>query len=273
MNPISEQEKKSYVEGLKVTQSQRERAFTVDQGKDRQEWLGWRGIGPHPETQQPQPLARLPASLWHLALSSEQKDWASLIRQLGWPRDLSQSNDQFLVSLLHYGSTMEGVPWLHTKIFLTRWLKSRGYVQIIFLSPGTLIGPDERFFLNASTDGLCVALHLDGHLYVCNIEIKCPQKPYEETPDKYQTQFQGSSEFLCCPEAWFVMYLPQRTVFRRYLRQSDHFERHVFPRLRHFFFNLFLPRAVLRDRGEISEDQIELPHDFPFPFPEFAPPV
>lgn len=98
-------------------------------------------------------------------------------------------------------------------------------------------------------------------------EIKCPatQKLYSQSPkhakygfpEYYYDQIQGIMAINSWPWCDTVVYTPYQTEVIRFDASPEYWEKELFPALKDFYFNDFLPRLNLRVQGKLGPGQID----------------
>jgi hypothetical protein len=99
-------------------------------------------------------------------------------------------------------------------------------------------------------------------------EIKCPAAKvkmfYSENPKHaiygfpvyYFDQIQGAMAINSWPWCDVVVYNPTRTQVTRFYRDQVYWEKTLFPKLHHFYFNLFLPLVQRRINNTLQHHSI-----------------
>ena len=110
-----------------------------------------------------------------------------------------------------------------------------------------------------SVDGL---VHIDDKVQL--LEIKCPYRKrfYPGIPHYYADQIQGIMGFLDIMGSgvdWadFVVYTPAATRVERYAFQKEYFYEELLPAMLDWYRNVFLPVALMYERGELKTGFIE----------------
>ena len=115
----------------------------------------------------------------------------------------------------------------------------------------TLMGLESTTF--SETDGpmtvSAVSWPNQAHRFL--LEIKCPfrKRLYSSIPDYYFAQIQGSMQILDLPYCHFYVWTPYGSSLECFPRNDQYWTEFLFPRLRLFYFNRFLPLAFLQQRG------------------------
>lgn len=124
-----------------------------------------------------------------------------------------------------------------------------------FSYPGLVVSIEQPW-LGASPDG-CVHLR-NGTIK--GLEIKCPFKKelYPYCPAYYFAQIMGTAGLLGLKAYFFVVWTPETTQIEEYAFHKDYFLKMMMPTMQKFYFESYLPRAILKDKGLLKEGQVEV---------------
>lgn len=150
-----------------------------------------------------------------------------------------------------YGAKYEDVA---AKAYI-KFMKSRlGPLETFGVSFPNLIVSLKYPWAGVSPDGFVYDRGVKGGL-----EIKCPFKQtlYPYIPSMYYDQIQGTMGFLGLKFWDFVVWTPERTQIRRYKFDEAYWNTQLFPKLEKFYMTEYLPRAVLKQRGELQHGEID----------------
>lgn len=101
-------------------------------------------------------------------------------------------------------------------------------------------------------------------------EIKCPaakvkvfysEKPEHATygfPVFYFDQIQGAMAINSWPWCDVVIFTPERTQVTRFLRDEQYWSRELFPKLKTFYFQMFLPALGHRVAGRLAYGDVDM---------------
>lgn len=130
--------------------------------------------------------------------------------------------------------------------------------------------PTYEGWCGVSPDGIAKIVGADGKTVVAErlIEIKCPfysQRNFYSDRAKYAKlgiaeyyydQIQAIMGLVELSRTDFVVHLPDRTQILGYTYNSEYFE-DLFAKMRDFWFNRYLPVAVMRARGMLRRGMLE----------------
>lgn len=128
-----------------------------------------------------------------------------------------------------------------------------------FHYPGLVVCPDLPCF-GVSPDGL-VVLEEKGTTTVRGLEIKCPYRKrlYGNIPPQYYAQIQGTAGLMNLHEGYyFVTWTPSEMSVDRYAFDATYFHSFLRPALERFYFERYLPRALLLAAGRLPPGQTDL---------------
>ncbi len=116
---------------------------------------------------------------------------------------------------------------------------------------GLEISPkDPRF--GASFDGLVEENGVKGLL-----EIKCRYRGKEAVlHDSERDQIQGTMGLFGLPWTDFVVYLGKEMVITRYAFDEDYFEKSLYPTLKKFYKEEYLPRRLKKEKNQLKFGEI-----------------
>ena len=118
-------------------------------------------------------------------------------------------------------------------------------------------------WLGCSPDGIVSETKADGSVTKTLLEIKCPwsRRRYypSEVPAYYVPQIQGLMHLLGLSCCYFYVFLPESAGGSRctpVLYDSQYCEEFLMPRLREFYFGLYVPCAILYEEGMFTRKPI-----------------
>jgi putative phage-type endonuclease len=158
-----------------------------------------------------------------------------------------------------YGNKFESVCAKLYENFANVGAQSAGSLMEHFY-PGLIICQNEPW-LAVSPDGLpCKKAHDNSSQTRYLLEIKCPftKKLYPHIPHYYFDQIQGIMAILKLPFCDFVVWTPEVTQVRRYNFDPSYWKEVLYPRLRTFYFQEYLPRLILKEEGLLREGELEI---------------
>jgi hypothetical protein len=137
---------------------------------------------------------------------------------------------------------------------------------------GLIVNP-EMPWMGVSPDGIVFTRSESAAAMVGVLEIKCPkaEKVYEKQPQysvskypgipagippQYYCQIVGIMANLKLSWADFVVWTPTEMTITRYQFDSEFWEKTLFPKLEHFYFNLYLPALDLKKQGKLQPNEI-----------------
>lgn len=233
-SPEMEEKKRIYLEQLKVTPEEVQRIMNIEQRSE--EWLQAR-------------KGRMTASNYGAAANHNKYcSPRTLLKQLLWKSFTGNAATE-------YGTKNEPVASDVYERFMRKYLDSNGKSDVSFkVSYPGLIICEKHPWIACSPDGL----PLEGSLRFL-LEIKCPfrGKIYPHIPHYYFDQIQGIMGLLQLPFCDFVVWTPTQTSIRRYAFDKKYWCKVLFPRLKTFYMDEYLPRLLLKEEGVLKEDELE----------------
>jgi hypothetical protein len=246
-NAVSDEERAAFLRALAMTPEQIEEAERTPQRTPA--WFAFR-------------RDRLSASLFGSAAGHNAKNETpeSVLRKMLWSQPFSNPATE-------YGTALEAAAFQAVEAGVAHDLQQRGFGAVWFEETGTRVCA-EHPWMCASADGLIRAVgrrrpeggppeSLRGVL-----ELKAPYYKkafYEPTPHYYYDQFSGQAHIHGVEFIVFGVYTPEAVQINYFRLDRDYWESELFPALRAFYMDKYLPRAILRDRGRIEYPNID-PH-------------
>lgn len=243
---VTEEDKNLFVSRLVVTDEEKESAQNIQQRTG--DWHGYRaksvpGIK--------YPIKRLTSSNFGAAAGHNiKKTKLELLADMLW--DLFKGNEA-----TEYGTIMESTSFRIVEAITINRLEAEGYDQVWIEETGITLSK-EHPWLAGSGDGIIYAVK-DGQIKKGNLELKCPWKKefYPFTPDAHYDQFQGvawlqNSEFII-----YANYTPTSSQIDYYKPSKEHWDE-LFPLLKNFYWNDYLPKAILKERGLLKHGNIDI---------------
>ncbi len=257
MYTITKEDRRRYLDSLRMTDELYKEAQAVAQRSDRWHWFraGGPGLATTHDGRPCEPrlvLTRMTASLFGAAAGhNDYKKEGELLRDMLWPS--FQGNDA-----TEYGTTMESTAFEMTQVHAIQEYRAAGYDDVWIEETGICVSRQHPW-LAASSDGLLYATKRDGCVSG-TIEIKCPyaRQFYPKTPAYYYDQFQGTAAVLGVRLIHFVIYTPERTQINRYEWDETYWNKTLLPTLRSFYMRQYLPRAIYKDRGQLRPGEIDV---------------
>lgn len=186
------------------------------------------------------------------------------LKSMLWPETITKC------SAMVYGSRMERSGVTMAEILIVYHLRQCGYAKVWVEQTGTCIWK-EHPWLAASSDGLIFATGADASTCVKptlfgTLENKAPAglQFYDEVPQHYYDQFQGTCKILGAEFAVFSQYVPIGTRIQWFYPDPDYWMKEVFPLLETFYMEVYLPRAILKERGRIAVGDVDPVMDIPY---------
>jgi putative phage-type endonuclease len=230
--PVMERKKAEYLARMVVTDAEVKHIMNVEQRTD--EWFKAR-------------YARMTGSVYgaaagHNKYSSPKK----LLKELLWKS--FQGN-----AATAHGTKYEPV----AADLYEKFTRHHSGLKCSFYYPGLVICKDQPW-IAGSPDGL----PLIGTLRIL-LEIKCPfyKKSYPFIPHYYFDQIQGIMGLLQLPYCDFFTWTDQRVQLRRFKFDSGYWLKVLFPRLKAFYMDRYLPRLILKEEGFLKKGEVELVSD------------
>jgi putative phage-type endonuclease len=127
-----------------------------------------------------------------------------------------------------------------------------------FLYPGLIICESQPW-IGVSADGIVEQTHrISRKKTRFLLEIKCPyyKKSYDYIPHYYYDQIQGVMAVLGLPFCDFVVWNKEETQIRRFKFEKTYWENELYPALRDFYMNQYLPRLILKQLNKLEKGQI-----------------
>lgn len=240
---ITDDDRLAFLSSLAVSPEQAARINAYEQRSP--EWLAAR-------------VNRLSGSRFGAAAGfSEYDTVGDVLRDMLWPRKIEGE-------ALEYGTTMESTAFRVVAERVGHHMRTTlGYASCWIEETGTFICL-EHPWLSVSSDGLLFATAgpamPDRPALRGTIELKArPAKDfYSKVPPHYYAQFMGAAALLGVEFVVFGVYQPEATQINYYTFDRDYWTRTLFPRLRRFYMDCFLDRAILKARGLIAPGQIDV---------------
>ena len=240
-NTEMEKKKQDFLEKLKIEQDMVIKVMNIPQGTP--EWLQWR-------------LCRMTASNYGaVAGHNPYKSPKQLLGDLLW--NTFKGNNA-----TKWGSEHESDAAKIYEKFISGYHEKEGTME--FFYPGLIISQNQPW-LAVSPDGLPAlqkynkTTDTNSLLLRFLLEIKCPfsKKLYPHIPHYYFDQIQGIMGILNLPFCDFVVWTPEKSQVRRYNFDSSYWVQVLFPKLRKFFMDEYLPRLILKEEGQLLEGEID----------------
>lgn len=185
---------------------------------------------------------------------NQYKSSTELLKDMLWGSNFSNVATE-------YGNIMEDTGLGFLQIVLRSHFEELGYTKVWIENTGTWIWK-EHPWLSASSDGLVFAIDETGQRppLFGTAENKAPfgLQFYHGVPHHYYDQFQGTAIILNAEFIVFNVYTPSATQMNWYDVDTNYWMTQVFPRLKDFYMNAYLPRAILKERGILQEGQIDI---------------
>jgi len=261
---VTEQDKRTFLAALAVTPDDVARADAVQQRDPA--WFELRAN-------------RLSASNFGAVAGQHEhgKGAGSVLREMLWPKRFSSDATE-------YGTVMEATAYRLGEVAVRDTLLRYGFEQVWFENTGTRVWA-EHPWLCASADALVHAVGripdalapksgMDAHEGAAHAqspaplpsdvhgvcEFKCPYSKkafYPLTPREYYAQFQGQAAIHGLEFIVFLVYTPEASQINYYRRDPVYWD-DLFGKLRRFYMEDYLPRAILKQRGLLTDGQIDL---------------
>jgi putative phage-type endonuclease len=241
-SPEMEEKKKKYLKNMEVT---KEDVITVMNIPQRTpEWIKWRSC-------------RMTASNYGSATGHNPKNKPrALLDNLLWGTFKGNMATE-------YGTKNEPVAVKVYEQFMEKYIAQQNpQDKISFFYPGLIIC-QKHPWLAVSPDGLpCLRMNSPNSnpkTIRFLLEIKCPfyKKLYPHIPHYYYDQIQGIMAILQLPYCDFVVWTPEKTQIRRYNFDLSYWEKVLFPRLKQFYMDEYLPRLILKEEGKLKSGELE----------------
>jgi hypothetical protein len=239
---VTDAEKAAFVDKMRVTDEDIVRILNVPQRT--QEWLDARDgratgsnfgsmHGTHPYSS-PKNLVR--EMLWKKFKGNAATEWGSKMEE---------------VALAAYVREMRA---RHGILDLAGFESAAASGKTFWVETPGLVVNKEHPWLGTSPDGIVHDDHVVGLL-----EIKCPfaKKVYPKMPPYYLDQVQGIMGLMKLPWCDFVVWTPTEMQITRIPFDEHYWTTDLFPALRAFYFDLYLPMRIRRDRGLLAPGRIE----------------
>jgi hypothetical protein len=252
---VSKNDKAQFIKKLQVTDEEILEIMNLDQRSPK--WKHYR-------------RGRLTASNFGKAAGHDADNGNTrekLLKEMLWPKEFT--NDA-----MEHGTRNEATAFSDAYITLHDKYKSQGASCIVF-EPIGLVIDKEHPYLGASADGMIKVFWPDGSYIVGNAEIKCPyykKEFYPITPHPYYDQFQGQSA-ICGKQLFdkdphinmckgrvieFIMWFPHKHCIRTYEPDVNYWNTELLPKLQQFYFDMYIPAAILKERGHIQPGEIAI---------------
>lgn len=160
-----------------------------------------------------------------------------------------------------WGTYVEPLTEILTRLFIKikKMKKDKNVVGIDFWEDGFRIS-EEHPWLGVSSDGHYYILNINGQGERGTIELKAPGRNnsfYEECPHQYYDQFQTASYILKTDEIQFVCFTPSKIQFNYYKFNSNYWFGEIMPTIKRFYFEEYITRLFMKDKGLIIDHQID----------------
>lgn len=132
--------------------------------------------------------------------------------------------------------------------------RSNEFADVNIRESGLYINPSVPW-LGCSPDGVITATRPDGSTFEYLLEIKCPFKKRFYTPPVpayYNCQIQGLMALMNLDFCDFVVWVPGRMQVTRVMASPTFWNEFMLPRLRGFYFDMYLPAYVAKCNGELE---------------------
>ena len=133
-------------------------------------------------------------------------------------------------------------------------------VSIEVEETGLIINP-ERPWMGNSPDGIITLTYKSGRCEKGLLEIKCPFKKQfylpNPVPTYYNAQIQGTMGNLNLNWCDFVVWTPTGTQVTRVLFDREFWDTQLYPRVRDFYFNMYVPLAIKKENGLLPAGYID----------------
>lgn len=137
------------------------------------------------------------------------------------------------------------------------------YTSIEVEETGLYINPDHAW-LGSSPDGVVHVTTKDGDKHKFLLEIKCPYKKsfYSPcVPPHYNCQIQGMMANMKLPYCDFVVWIPGDMQINRVDFDPEFWDTTLFPGLKTFYWDRYLPALVAKANGQLEEGDTEITWD------------
>ena len=133
-------------------------------------------------------------------------------------------------------------------------------VSIEVEETGLIINP-ERPWMGNSPDGIITLTYKSGRCEKGLLEIKCPFKKQfylpNPVPTYYNAQIQGTMGNLNLNWCDFVVWTPTGTQVTRVLFDKEFWDTQLYPRVKDFYFNMYVPLAIKKENGLLPAGYID----------------
>jgi putative phage-type endonuclease len=225
---ITTEDVEAFFKVLTVTPEEQREIYSADQRSEK--WFSSRG-------------RRLTASNFGSVCGQNPFSSANrVLKDMLWPR-------KFTCEAVRWGQDNEP---LAAKVFET-FIRAQDPDVHKITFPGLVVSVEKPWF-GASPDG-CVHMR-NGKLR--GLEIKCPfrKEIYPYCPAYYYAQMMGTAGLLGLQSYYFVVWTPDKTLVEEYEFHRDYFTNVMIPTMEKFYFERYLPLAILKDKNLLPEDSI-----------------
>jgi putative phage-type endonuclease len=133
-------------------------------------------------------------------------------------------------------------------------------VSIAVEETGLIINP-ARPWMGNSPDGIITLTYKSGRCEKGLLEIKCPFKKQfyqpNAVPAYYNAQIQGTMGNLNLNWCDFVVWTPTGTQVTRVLFDAEFWDTQLYPRVKDFYFNMYVPLAIKKENGLLPAGYID----------------
>lgn len=226
---ITNEDVLTFLQTISVTPEEQREIMKAEQGSEK--WLNSRG-------------KRLTASNFGAVCGQNPYSSANrVLKDMLWPRF-------FTCEAVRWGQSHEKIA---AKLF-EEYIRAKDPEIVAITYPGLVVS-QEKFWFGASPDGI---VHLrNGKMK--GLEIKCPAKKelYPYCPAYYFAQIQGTAGFLGFSSYYFVVWTPEVMQIEEYSFERDYFHHVMIPTMEQFYFDRYLPLAILKEKQLLPIDSIK----------------
>jgi hypothetical protein len=185
-----------------------------------------------------------------------------LLKDMLWPSFQGNRNTE-------YGTIMEDTGVKIAEMQIKHHLRAE-YGEVWIEQTGTRIWK-EHPWLSASSDGLIFAAGgpPDRPAIYGTLEHKCPSNKqyYRQTPQYHYDQFTGAAVILGVDFIVYSVYTPLASQINYFQKDMDYWDNVLFPELKKFYFEQYIPRAILKERNRLKPGEIDLVAVIHLPLP------
>jgi hypothetical protein len=185
-------------------------------------------------------------------------EWQKLLLLMLWP-DEYEKRHPIPPEFGDWGTDLEPGATETCLVALRLVLAEQGYDNVWIEEVNLHVDP-ERQYLGVSSDGLIYATGPGLPLWRATLEIKCPwtQQVYAQVPAKHYDQFMAAGNLLGVDNVVYFVYTPQGCQLGFYKTNTVYWQRRLLPALDRFFKDIYLPLAILKERGQLTPGQIAI---------------